>query len=266
MRTTSNHFKLIFYCALFNLLFEYSARGVKQFIHRPLLVLALFGIYVTYFAMLEDLIVRFKLTNYQVFLAAFLYGLFPTAFLSGNLFNRTIYGGIIIAGVNVGTVLVIGVLAWGVVQGMVTLYLANRLSPRDWDRPRMGGIGWALAAGYQLVVMFVARFNPQTPRGDLTGYLVFGILEVSAAILLFKSVKTSRPQIRPFRPSSVMDFLTFGSIILFLILGTLFASGPTIVTSQPLNVFAVRLENIWVFLCGIVFFIYRFWKGSDVTV
>jgi hypothetical protein len=41
-----NHFKLIFYCALFNLLFEYSARGVEQFIHRPLFVLALFGIYV----------------------------------------------------------------------------------------------------------------------------------------------------------------------------------------------------------------------------
>ena len=35
VRTIPNHFKLILYCALFNLLFEYSARGVKQFIHRP---------------------------------------------------------------------------------------------------------------------------------------------------------------------------------------------------------------------------------------
>jgi len=261
-----NHFKLLFYCALFNLLFEYSARGIKQFIHRPLFVLALLGIYVTYFAMLEDLMVRFKLTNYQVFLAAFLYGLFPTAFLTGNLFNRNIYGGIIIAGVNVGTAIVIGILAWGVIQGMVTLYLANRLSPRDWGRPRMGGIGWALAVGYQLVVMFVARSNPQTPRGDLLGYLVFAILEIGAAILLFKSMKSSRPQIRPFQPSKVMDLLAFGSVILFLLLGTLFAFGPTIVTSQPLNVLAVTIENIWVFLCGIVFFVYRFWKGSDVTV
>jgi hypothetical protein len=266
MRIASNRFKLIFYCALFNLLFEYSARGVKQFIHRPLFMLALFGIYVTYFAMLEDLIVRFKLTNYQVFLAAFLYGLFPIAFLTGNLFNRNIYGGIIIAGVNVGTVIVVGILAWGVVQGMVTLYLANRLSPRDWDHPRMGGTGWALAIGYQLVVMFVARFNPQTPRGDLTGYLVLGMLVVGTAILLFKSVRSSRPPVRPFRPSSVMDFLAFGSVILFLLLGTLFAFGPTIVTSQPLNVLAVTLENIWVVFCGIVFFVYRFWKGSDVTV
>ncbi len=114
--------------------------------------------------------------------------------------------------------------------------------------------------------MFVARINPQTPRGNLLGYLGYGILVVGAASLLFRSVKSSRPQVRPFQPSRVMDFLAFGSVILFLLLGTLFAFGPTIVTSQPLNVFAVTLENIWVFLCGIVFFVYRFWKGSDVTV
>lgn len=63
-----------------------------------------------------------------------------------------------------------------------------------------------------------------------------------------------------------MDILAFGSVVLFLILGTFFAFGPTIVTSQPLNLLAVTLENIWVFLYGIMFFVYRFWKRSDVTV
>ena len=266
MRVESNRFRLVFYCTLFNVLFEYSARGIREFTNRPLLVLALFGIYFTYFAALEDLIVRLKLTNYQIFLAAFLYGLFPTAFLTGNLFNRDIYGSIVVAGVNIGTVVVIGILAWGVVQGMITLYLANRLSPRDWDHSKMGRAGWASIVVYQLAVMVIAHSNPRRPQGTPSGYLLCGMLVVVAATLLFKSVRSSRPQVRPFRPSRVMDFLAFGSVIVFLILGTFYAFGPTVVTSQPLNLFAVTLENIWVFFCGIVFFVYWFWKRSDVTV
>ena len=70
MKGMSNRVKLVLICALFNWLFEYSARGIGEFTTRPLFVLALFGIYVTYFMMLEDLIVRYHLTNYQLFLAA----------------------------------------------------------------------------------------------------------------------------------------------------------------------------------------------------
>ena len=262
----SNRFKLVFYCALFNLLFEYSARGIREFVSRPLFVLALFGIYLSYFAMLEDLIVRLKLTNYQVFLVAFVYGLFPTAFLTGNLFNRDIYGGFMVAGVNTGTVVVIGVLAWGVVQGIITLYLANRLSPRDWDHPRMGRIGWTVAAIYQVAIIVVARSNPRTPRGTPPGYLFAGVLLVVACILLVTSLRSRKAQPQPFQRSKVMDLLAFGSVVVFLILGTLFSFGPTIVTSQPLNLLAVTLENVWVFFCAIAFFAYRLRKGSDVTV
>ncbi|MBU7046978.1 MAG: hypothetical protein HXS54_11145 [Theionarchaea archaeon] len=63
-----------------------------------------------------------------------------------------------------------------------------------------------------------------------------------------------------------MDILAVGSVILFLFNGTFLASGPQIVTSQPLNLWAATIENIWVFICGIVFFLYRLWKGSDVVV
>ena len=82
MKTSWNRWLIILICALFNLSFEYSARGITQFVTRPLFILSLFGIYLTYFAMLEDLIVRHHLTNYQLFLVAFLYGLLPTAFLT----------------------------------------------------------------------------------------------------------------------------------------------------------------------------------------
>ncbi|MBC7249286.1 MAG: hypothetical protein H5T62_03300 [Anaerolineae bacterium] len=262
----SKRFRFILCCALFNLLFEYSARGIKEFTQRPLFVLALFGIYFTYFAMLEDLIVRFRLKNNELVLAAFLYGLFPIAFLTRNLFNPGIYGGVMLAGVNLGTLFIVGILAWGVVQGIVTLYLANRVSPRDWDHPRMGKVGWGLAVLYQLGVMVKAHFNPNAPRGTGMGYLVFGLLVAVSTALLVRSLRTTRPPIRPFQPSRVMDMLAFGSVLLFLILGTFFVSGPIIVTSQPLNLVAVTIENIWTLFCGLVFFTYRWRRKADIQV
>jgi len=266
MKIISNRFNLIFYCALFNLLFEYSARGLKQFVGRPLFILALFGIYFTYFSMLEDLMVRFRLKNYQIILVAFLYGLFPIAFLTGNLFNTQVYSGIIVAGVNIGTLLIIGILAWGVMQGIITLYFANRILARDWNHPRMGKVGWSAAVVYQFFVMVYAHQNPVTPRGTSVGYLVFGLLVIVAVLLVIKSFKTPKPSIQLFQPSKLMDFLAFGSVVIFLILGTFFISGEQIVTSQPLNLLAVTLENIWVFFCGLAFFVYRMQKKSDVVV
>ncbi|KYK32633.1 MAG: hypothetical protein HXS46_04565 [Theionarchaea archaeon] len=266
MKIISNRFSLILYCAIFNLLFEYSARGLPQFISRPLFMFALFGIYFTYFSMLEDLIVRFRLKNYQIFLCAFLYGLFPIAFLTGNLFNTNVYSGIMLAGVNMGTLIIIGILAWGVVQGIITLYFANRLQTRDWNHPRMGKVGWTSAVLYQLLVMIYAHRNPVTPRGTPLGYLVFGLLVIVAVTLFIRSLKIPKPSIQPFQPSKFMDFLAFGSVAIFFILGTFFISGAQIVTSQPLNLLAVTLENIWVIFCGLTFFIYRLQKKSDVVV
>jgi len=266
MKAQANRIALIVVCALFNLSFEYSARGIAELITRPGFTLALFGIYLTYFAMLEDLMVRFRLTNRELFLAAFLYGLFPIAFFTRNLFNPDIYKGIMVLGVNLGTLTIVGILAWGVVQGVITLYLANRIWARDWDHPRMGVIGWILALGYQVTIIVYAHANPNAPRATPMGYVVFGVLVVVSAILLTRSLSGPRPQPPPFQRSVVMDLLAVGSLLLFLVLGTLFVSKEKIVTSQPLNLLAVTLENWWTILCGLVFFVYRALRRSDVAV
>jgi hypothetical protein len=215
---------------------------------------------------LEDLIIRFRLANYQIFLVGFLYGLFPTAFLTGNLFNQRIYWGITVAGINLGTLFVIGILAWGVMQGIISLYFANRLEKRDWSHPQMGIIGWIVVILFQLIIIAIAQLNPITPRGPIMSYIIVVLLIIICVGLFIKTIKISRPQPQPFQPSKVLDFVAFGSVILFLILGTFFISGDIIVTSQPLNQLATIIENIWVFFCGGIFFLYRFWKKSDVTV
>lgn len=266
MKIISNRFSLIFYAALFNILFEYSARGIYEFLHKPLLILALFGIYFTWFTMLEDLMVRFKLSNKQTVLTAFLYGLFPTAFFTGNLFNPSVYWGITLAGVNLGALIIIGIFAWGILQGIVTLYFANRLCARDWNHPKMGKFGWVVAIIYQLLMIVVAQKNPRVPRGLPISYLFLGLLIIIAAALFIGSLKRYKPEIYPFKPSPLMDFLAFGSVALFLTLGTFFIHGPRVITSQPLNQMAVVIESLWTVLVGFIFFFYRYRKRLEVMV
>lgn len=260
----SNRMRIIFLCALFNIFFEYSARGVTALSNKPLIFLSMFGIYFTCFAMLEDLMVRYNLKNLQLALIAFFYGFVPEIFLTGNLFNREIYAGYLFLGLNMGTIFIINFFAWGIMQSIVTFYFANRIQVRDWNHPRMGYFGWGLCIGYQVLVILMSRFNPYRPHGAPLSYVVAILLMVFVAILFIKSLE-KKEKIVHFQPSLVMDVFAFGSVLLFLILGT-FIHGPQIITSQPLNETAAVIENVWVIFVGISFLVYRVYKGSDVTV
>ena len=111
------------------------------------------------------------------------------------------------AGINIGTLIIIGIFAWGVLQGIITLHLANRLCSRDWDHPRMGVVGWAIAISYQSLMIFLARLNPLTPHGTAIGHLSLGLLIIASAALFIKSIKSNTQEIHSFEPSKVMDFL-----------------------------------------------------------
>jgi hypothetical protein len=260
----SNRVRIIGLCAVFNIRFEYSARGITEFSHRPLFFLALFGIYLTFFAMVEDLIVRYRLKNYQIMMVAFLYGFVPEMFLTGNLFNEATSYGFFFLGISVKTIVIVNFFAWGIMQSLVTLYFANRIQVRDWEHPRMGKVGWGLCIFYQVLVIVIARSNPYRPRGTPIAYVIAVSLMIVVAILIIRSL-SEKGETWQFQPSFVMDVCAFGSVVLFIILGT-FVQGPQVITSQPLHRTAVVIEVVWTVAVGIVFLVYQRYKGSDVTV
>lgn len=261
-----NRWKIILLATLFNLTWEYSARGLGGIFKPVFLPFILFGFYFTCFTMLEDLIVRSKLKNYQLVLAAFLYGIFPIAFGSRDLFKNPQF-----LGINWLNLFYIGFLWWGILQTLFAFYFANRLVRRDWQHPRMSRLGWSLAIGYNLVVFLIFQFSkPPINKPPLVSYFVFGLIAIVTAIFLWQDIKKTRKR-EPwnFEPSPVLDFLSFGSLILFLSVGTFVStSGALIyVASSFFNPLAIRIGNIWTIIYTIIFLAYRFLvRRKEITV
>lgn len=268
MKIISSRFSIILYCVLFNLLFEYSARGLGFTIEHPIFYLFMAGIYASYYAIFEDLIVRFKLTNLQIGLFALFWSFYPITFITNNLINPDIYGGIAFQGVNLGALLFISLIAWPFLQGVFTFYLANRLSPRDWDHPRMGIIGYVLAIGYLLMIPRISNQAAAVGNVRVITYAIVAALMLLILALFIISVRRGQRRSAPtFERLPFMDFLVFASVVILFVLGTFFYRGEQVTTTQALSLRAVVIQHAWLALSAILFLIYRlFIRRRDVVV
>ncbi len=265
MTIISNRFTIVLYCALFNMLFEYSGRGLNGLIQNPIYFVFIFGIYFSFFAILEDLIVRYKLTNLQVFLVASSWGILFEAFVTGNLYNPNTALGIILAGINIPSLLIVCGFAWGIVQSNLTLYFANRLQPRDWDHPKMGALGWVVCVLY-LIGIIVVWQNPATSRVQPAGYLLLLFIGVVLVAILVYSMKNLRDKIPQFSSIPLIDFLAFGSVVIFIILGTFFVDWEKELTFHSLNRTALVLEVIWTIIASFAFIVYRIASRKEISI
>lgn len=260
----SNRLKIILLATIFNLSFEYSMRGFYGFFG-SILPFFLFGFYFTLYLMLEDLIVRFKIKNYQLVLAAFLYGIFPMAFATGALFNKPRF-----LGIDWLALFYIGIPWWGILQAIFTFYFANRIIRRNWDHPKMGRWGWFLCIGYNIAALsFMKIVSPYQAPVQPIAYLIFIFIASFTALFLWQDLgKNKNRQPWQFEPSRVMDVLSFGSLILFLFLGTYFASGQVVdpVAGTHINPVATKIVHLWTIIFTGFFLIFRWRKGKEITI
>lgn len=263
----NNRWKIILLAALFNLSFEYAFRGYTEFFTRPFQPLFLFGAYFAFYTILEDLIVRFKLTNYQLVLAIWPLGLIPMALGTGLLFDQPQ-----LLGINWTNFFFITFLWWGILQAILTFYFANRLVQRDWGHPRLGKLGWLISLGYVIGSFgFVRLMKPPASPGTPISYLMFIFLLIIPIIILYFDLQTDKHKQRQawkFDSSRVLDFLTFGSLLLFLFLSTYFGAHQTfdVASSSQINPTARLIIIGWTFIYSAVFLFYRWFKKKNVTI
>lgn len=248
-------------CTIFNLLFEYSLRGVGGFGHNPVLVPVLCGVYVAYFSMLDDLIQRWRLHNYELLLIAFCYALLIGVFAAGTIVDKR--GPL---GLNPGGLLLEGVLWWGILQSLLTFYLAGRLVRRDWSAPAMGLIGWVLALVYTALFLALTARNPLLRHGSATSYATIAALGLAAILGLAFSLRRPRPAPWDFRASRLLDALVAISALLFVVVGSLPVHKLAIGAAAYVNPTAVPIVIVWSFIYSAGYLIYRWQGGHEVTI
>lgn len=248
-------------CTVFNLFFEYSLRGIGGFRHNPVLVPVLCGVYAAYFSMLDDLIRRFRLHNYEVLLIAFLYEILIATFVAGTVFdNRQALG------VSIGALLFEGVLWWGILQGILTFYLAGRLVRRDWSVTPMSWPGWSLALGYTILFLALGMRNPLLRHGSSAAYGTLAAIALVTTICVVVSLRRPRLAPWPFRASRLLDALVIGSVLLFLVTGSWPARTLVVSAAAFVNPTAVKIVIVWTFIYSAGYLVYRWRGGREVTL
>ena len=258
----NSRWKIIFVATLFNLLFEYSLRGFNNIAVQPVLPFILFAIYFTLFIMIEDLIVRFKLKDYHLLLLAFFYGTFYNAYTSGIIYIRPTFLGIAwleLISINIGW--------WGVVQGILTFYLANRIAgARDWNHSLLSRRGWIVCLAINIFTVVLFQLSGLIPRGmPIARLATLVTLLISLAVCVL-SIKSHKPKIIPFQKSKFMSLLSFLTLAVFIFCAMFLTHDPIKSNTSNVNATSLLVVSRYTFLLMITILGYRLFSKKEISV
>lgn len=257
-----NRWKIVLIATGFNLLFEYSMRGINNFPKQPVLPLILFAAYFTYFTMLEDLIVRFRLGDYHLFVASFFFGTIYVCLVSGAAFTPPL-----ILGINWGYLLFINLVWWGAVQAVLTFYIANRLSPREWSHALLSKKGWTLMMFLNGFVVLLFQLSGVIPQGTLSGIIVMVIILTASALIFWKLQPKQEEKASPeFKRSRVMDYLSIATAAVFFVCAVFLIFDPSHLGASNVNLTSVRIVSIWTTILAIIMLVYRLHTKRPIPV
>ncbi|MHA1376874.1 MAG: hypothetical protein ACTSRG_00705 [Candidatus Helarchaeota archaeon] len=63
-----NRWKIAILCTSFNFLYECAVRGILNIVMAPILIVGIIITYFIYFTILEEIIIKYKLKDYQLLL------------------------------------------------------------------------------------------------------------------------------------------------------------------------------------------------------
>jgi hypothetical protein len=261
--TATNQWLLILVATSFNLVFEYSGRGIGTLFSDPLLLPALFALYFSLFTMVEDLIVRYRLRDYHFLVIVFFYGTVYEFFASGSPFFRQGF-----LGTDWVTLIFVNIVVWASVRGVLTFYLATRAYPRGPHTPLLGERGWILALIVNVIALALIHESGHVPAPGLVPLFVLaGILIISAVVFQSQARKTEwRSAYVPFRKSTILDLFCLITIVIFLSGALMPVHSPVVPYAVPDNGGALGISMVWACVTAVVLFMYRILKGEPVPV
>ncbi len=252
---------IVIVATAFNLLFEYSMRGVNHFVERPVFPVFLIAAYASLFAMEEDLIRRFRLKDYHLVALAFTYGMVYQCLVSGTAFQHPT-----LLGIRWSHSLFVILFWWGGIQSVLTFYLANRIRPRNSQSPPMHRRGWLLALGTNVIVIGLFQVSGKIPHGTPVGYasmlVVFALAAVSFRWLAGRATRS----MEPFRRHVFVDLVAASTVVVFAICSLALTSDPTTIGTSDVNRLATRVVVAWTIVAVLAMLGYRLRTGRAIPV
>ncbi|MEM3617246.1 MAG: hypothetical protein QXJ31_04965 [Candidatus Bathyarchaeia archaeon] len=260
-----NHWKIVFAAVGFNLLFEYSMRGINNLAVRPMLPIFLFLVYFPYFALLEDLIAKHHLKDYNVLTAGFFFGTAFTIFVPATQFVEPQAFGL-----NWAALLFVNFFWWGMIQGVLTFYIATRLFPRNWNHKQLSTLQRAvslltLILGGLLFRVGIQLNTPQAPQIRPEAYIAIAIISITTTILFVKAIpKQATPPTQ--QEEKLIDVISVLTVGIFAFCALFLTQDPTQINVHSVNATAVRVVTTWTIICTLVMISYRIFKRHPIPV
>ena len=224
----------------FSLLLEYAVRGLSSLTAFPLLLPLLATAYASYFTLVQDLVIRFRLRDRH---------LVGVAFFAGTVYVFTVSGLALVPplvlGVNWFAILFVPLVWWAALQTLLGRYLAGRFLGNDAGLaplpPAGRVVGLAIQAGVILLFQLSGRIPPLTPVA--AGVLILLLIGSASAV---KITLPSRDEPFPvINPNPVWDILAGASVIVFLACGLLPAGEPALMGPFTVNRTALQVVVFW---------------------
>jgi hypothetical protein len=260
--SVNNSWKTVLVATAFNLLFEYSIRGINNLLVQPVLPFILFTVYFTLFTMLNELITRYRLRDYHLILASFFFGTAYQFLVSGAALLPPLT-----LGVNWISLLFVVAVWWGILQSVITFYISNRICPRDWNH-ELSKAGWVAALLINCLMVLLFQASGAIPRANMLQItLMVSIMIISA--LAFKATLPNRIQRSSsaiFNRSSALDFLSALTVIIFFVCAVFLTFDSVRANTSNVNATSTSIVIGWTTILAFIVLAYRLYYKKPISV
>ena len=252
----STRWKIILFCVAYNLLFEFSGKGITGFSYTVLWLILPF-IYISFFAVMVHVADVSSGSERALLGAAATFGVIPATFITGVLF----YSPTLVVFFGLGFVLFI--LWWGILQTLIPMYMTAKYFGFEISNGKLKSRDWYGIIFFWLIVIVSVSLAGVSMQGSLGGYfisLLFFILFLFWTRFEIVRVKNCSSGIEssnsPFPTSRLLDFGFWGTIIINLFCGFVITPMYPNPVSPSSNA-SILVHIIWSIILGLIVVIYK---------
>jgi len=248
----------VFIATMFNLLFEYSMRGINDLFQRPFLPLFLLMVYFPYFAILEHCIEKYRMRDYHVLIAGFVFGALAAFFIPGGMFNPPL-----LFGLNWASFFFITVVWWGTFQAVFTFYIARAIVQSRRYATFLAQPAPIILTGILVCMLFLFRFAIKSaPQIPVIGAILI-VFMACAGLLTLHTTLPGKPVV--FTRHKILDILAFATIILFIFCA-LFLTDKKLLGIHYVNTTSVIVVVAWTLIVFGVLWLERIISKKEIPV